>query len=229
VGSSDCRSQVFGSWFADTDLGSSFDDDVVGGRAVVFGTGGASSMRMVVVVDDDNRSVLSLTGTAPTTAFRQVLDGLTLHQSSSTTTFTLGSLPDGYRLVIPPTVQPVPVDSFGLASPPGAEASLSIDVQTDLSDQRFYATEAGTAAARSIFIGGDDEQITGWYSTPADGTVVLSWQLEPGITLVLRATRDGMTPSEAIQIADDVVLTDEATWRTTYGLGPDDPITEVTR
>lgn len=190
--------------------------DVAGHPAFLFGDVG--SLRTVLVTDADGGVVLVLSGMAEPDVLIAVLETITLHESDLAPTFTIGELPAGLDVVVEPTVQPRAVDSFGIATSPDApsDGTLSIDVVTDLSDLRFYSSRDGAPDLRSIFIGGTGEQLTGWYTMPTANSVVLAWKLDPGIALVLTATRDGITPREAIRIANDVVLTDEATWSDAY-------------
>ena len=166
--------------------------------------------------DTDGGDVV-VSGTADADVVTAVLRGLTRIVADSSTTFSIGALPTGYDVIIEPTVQPQAVDSFGIAtsSDGNSDGALSIQVVTDLSDLRFYWARQGAPVLRSIFLGGTDEQLTGWYAMPADDSVVMVWTLDPGIVLVLTATRSNITASEAIAIARNVVLTDRDTWAQT--------------
>jgi len=190
--------------------------DVAGYPAFLFGDAGA--LRTVLVTDADGAVLLALSGLAEPDVLVAVLEAVTVHESDSAPTFTIGELPAGLDVVVEPTVQPRAVDSFGIATSADATAdgTLAIEVVTDLSDLRFYSSRDGAPDLRSIFIGGTGEQLTAWYTMPTADSVVLAWKLDPGIALVLTATRDGITPSEAIRIASDVVLTDQATWSDAY-------------
>lgn len=196
----------------------SFRAAVAGGRAVLFGSAAPDSAKRVVVVDGAENPVVELTGRAPIADFDTVLDGLTLHLGAGSTSFTMGDLPDGYNVVVPPTVQPLPVDSYGLTAPDAeAGSSLEIGVVTEWSDLRLALAAETPLTMRTVFRGSGGERLTAWYTTNDDGSLVMAWELDPGIIVTLRVARDGITPIEAVNIAGRVVLTDEATWQSTYG------------
>jgi hypothetical protein len=190
--------------------------EVGGAPAYVFDDGDGRYAALIAGESDTGDVVVS--GVADRGVVVDVLRGLTRHVSSSSSTFSIGDLPTGYDVVVEPTVQPQGVDSFGIAtsSTTAADGSLSIEVVTDLSDLRFHSARQGAPVLRSIFLGGTDEQLTAWYASPTPDSVVLAWTRDPGIVLVLTATRHGITASEAIAIANDVVLTDQDTWSQTY-------------
>ncbi len=191
--------------------------DVAGAPTYLFDD--PTGLRTALVVSDDDVNGLMVSGMVDQHVLVDVLHGITLHLSEKNTTFTVGDLPTGYDVIVEPTVQPQAVDSYGIATSPAsaAEGSLAIDVVTDLSDLRFYSSREGAPVLRSIFIGGTGEQLTGWYAMPTPNSIVLAWTLDPGIVLVLKATRDSLTPTEALAIAKDVVLTDSSTWTEAYG------------
>jgi hypothetical protein len=190
--------------------------DVGGAPAYLFEDDGGR--RTALLASDTDGGDVTVSGMADADVVTAVLRGLTRIVADSSTTFSIGSLPTGYDVIIEPTIQPQAVDSFGIAtsSDNGSDGSLSIQVVTDLSDLRFYSARQGAPMLRSIFLGGTDEQLTGWYAMPTDDSVVMVWTLDPGIVLVLTATRSNITASEAIAIAKDVVLTDRNTWSQTY-------------
>ena len=190
--------------------------DVGGTPAYLFQD--ADGRNTALLAGDTDGGDVVVSGMADADVVTAVLRGLTRIVADSSTTFSIGALPTGYDVIIEPTVQPQAVDSFGIAtsSDGGSEGTLSIQVVTDLSDLRFYSARQGAPVLRSIFLGGTDEQLTGWYAMPADDSVVMVWTLDPGIVLVLTATRSNITASEAIAIARNVVLTDRGTWAQTY-------------
>lgn len=196
----------------------SFRTEVAGGRAVLFGSAAEGAAKRVVVLDGADRAVVELTGRGTIADFDIVLDGLTLHVSAGSTSFTIGDLPVGYNLVVAPTVQPLPVDSYGItAAGDDAGSSLEIGVVTEWSDLRLALATESPLTMRTVFRGNAGERLTAWYTTNDDGSLVMAWELDPGIIVTLRIARTGITPVEAVNIAGRVVLTDEVTWQAEYG------------